>query len=901
MRALWREKRLSNVAELKLRKAASEGAAFFNDVTLCKIIIAFKVDETYKNVRVMLAPPRSATVRAAMPGPFLQGRDFYYFAPLFFCMKRINFFQDVVPHIVAIAIFLVVTLFFFKPVFFDNRVVDQHDITQFKGSAQSINEYREQTGEEALWAESMFSGMPAYLVSVQWGNKAIAYVKTIASFGMSNVTGNIYIAFVCFYILLLVFGVRPYLAIAGAIAFGLSSYMIVGVIAGHNGRIGAIAFVPLVIAGIHLVFTNRRLLGFGVAAMAIALHLRENHLQITYYLMIIAVVYGLVQLIYAVIDGQLSDFVKNTGVLVVAAILGAGTFVGQFWAISEYTKYSIRGKSEIAQPGSAADTDGLTKEYAFRYNYGILEPMTLFIPEFYGGSSSHLFVQDQKSSSYQALVRSTDEKLANQLAYYTGAYWGPQSYTMAPYYAGAIVVFLFVLGIIFAPGKYVWWLVPLAIISIFLSWGDSFKSFNYFLFDHLPGYNKFRSFNFALMIILVAMPLLGFIGLEKLLQDGVNKENKKKLLFAGSFVGGICLLLFAFAGGFEFHKEAEVQLPPWFLNALVDDRMGLFRSDVFRSFFFILVIFALLYLNFHKKVSALAFYAILIVFMIADLALVNKRYVTDANYKRKREANFVQSESDKRILQDKSYYRVFNLNPQDPYGAFSEANTSYFHHSIGGYHGAKMRRYQDFADSCLFPQLGAFIRKAQAGDMDFSSFTAFNMLNVKYIMIGTDGSNVIPNPDAYGNGWFVSNIQKVNSPREELAQACSTDLRTTAVIDGSQFTIPAANADTASVINLVEHRPNYQKYESTSGVNTTAVFSEIYYPGWKVFIDGKESTVLRANYLLRALEVPAGKHVIEFKFEPDAYFVGNKITTASSWVVLLVFLGSMGWAMRRIE
>jgi hypothetical protein len=287
--------------------------------------------------------------------------------------------------------------------------------------------------------------------------------------------------------------------------------------------------------------------------------------------------------------------------------------------------------------------------------------------------------------------------------------------------------------------------------------------------------------------------------------------------------------------------------------------------------------------------------------MIADLAIVNKRYVTDANYKRKREAGFVASDADNRILKDKSYYRVYNLNPRNPYDAFNEANTSYFHHSIGGYHGAKMRRYQDFADSCMFPQLGAFIEKAQQGQMDFTAFTAFNMLNVKYIMIGPDGGNVIENSDAFGNGWFVSNIQKVNSPREELAQSCAVDLRTTAVIDGSKFTVPAAAADTTSTIRLVEHKPSYLKYESTSGVNSTAVFSEIYYPGWKALIDGKESPVLRANYLLRALEVPAGKHVIEFRFEPPAYVVGNKVTTASSWIVLLLLLGSVGWTIARKE
>jgi hypothetical protein len=814
-------------------------------------------------------------------------------------MKRINFLQDVVPHLVAVAVFLVVTLFFFKPVFFENKVVDQHDITQFKGSAKTIADYREQTGEEALWAESMFSGMPAYLISVQWGNKTIAYVKRVISFGVPNAVANIYCSFICFYILLMAFGVRPYLAIAGALAFGLSSYMIVGVIAGHNGRIGAIAFVPAVMAGIHLAFTNRKILGFGLTAAALALHLRENHLQITYYLLIIAGVYGLVTLINAVRNRGLGDFAKSTGILIIAAVLGAGTFFGPFWAITEYTQHSIRGRSELAAPGSLAAQDGLTKEYAFQYRYGIMEPMTLLIPQFYGGSSSHLFVQDQKSYSYKALVNSQDERLANQLAYYTSAYWGPQDYTMAPYYAGAVVIFFFAVGIAFAERKYIWWLVPLSVLSILLSWGDSFKAFNYFVFDYLPGYNKFRSFNFALMIILFAMPLLGFLGIEKLLQNGVDKVAKKKLLIAFAATGGVCLLLILFAGMFSFSKEMESQLPEWFMNALANDRKGLFRADAIRSLCFMGGVFALLYFNVHGKLSPAGFYAVVIIFIIADLSIVNKRYLTDANYKRKREANFVATESDKRILADKSYYRVYNLNPRDPAAAFREAQTSYFHHSVGGYHGAKMKRYQEFADSCLFPQLMTFMNNVQQGQVNFAENTAFNMLNVKYFIVGPEAGSVIENPGAYGNAWFVGNVLKANSATEELKLTCSVDLKTTAVVDAFWFKVPAATADTTASIKLTEHKPSYLKYESSSPVNSTAVFSEIYYPGWKAFINGKESPVLRANFILRALEIPAGKHSVEFKFEPDAYVVGNKITTASSWIVLLLLLGSLGWSMKK--
>jgi hypothetical protein len=498
------------------------------------------------------------------------------------------------------------------------------------------------------------------------------------------------------------------------------------------------------------------------------------------------------------------------------------------------------------------------------------------------------------------LVGSGNNELANQLANYTSAYWGPQSGVLAPYYAGAIVIFLFTIGIAFAEKKYVWWLVPLSMLSLMLSWGDSFKTFNYFMFDYFPGYNKFRSVNFALIIILFAMPLLGLIGLENLLQKGVDQAAKKKLLIAFGFSGGVCLFFILFAGMFSFTKDTESQLPPWFLNALADDRAGLLRADAFRSLAFIASIFILLYFNVHKKISPTGFYVFLFLAVTIDLAVVNKRYITDNNFKRKKDNSFfAATESDKQILADKSYYRVYNMDLQNPYEAFMEARTSYFHYSAGGYHGAKIRRYQDFYDSCLIKQHFAFLRNAQQGKMDFSSYEAFNMLNIKYLIIGPEQGNIVINSGANGNAWFVKDIIKVNSPAEELEKTCGVDTRTTAVIDESKFQVQPGSADSTAVIEITEHKPNYLKYESQSQNTGLAVFSEIYYPGWKATIDGKEAPVLRADYILRALEVPAGSHTIEFRFEPKAYTAGNKVTMASSWLALLILLGSIGWSLKR--
>ncbi|HEU5145499.1 MAG TPA: hypothetical protein VFT90_02245, partial [Chryseosolibacter sp.] len=495
-------------------------------------------------------------------------------------MKKLHFSTDILPHIVAVAVFLMITVFFFNPIFFENKSLQQYDIQQFIGSSKDIVDYRERTGEEALWTNAMFSGMPAYLISVQWGNQAIAYLKTIIALFLPHPIANIFIAFVCYYIMLIAFRVRPYLAIAGAVAFGLSTYMIVGLAAGHNGRLGAIAFMPLVMAGIHLAFTGKRMLGVGVTAAGMALHLRENHVQITYYFLIIVLVYGLIRLIEAVRSKTVPDLLKTVGLLAIAVLVAAGTSFGQFWALKEYSEHSTRGKSELTATtnADAATESGMTREYAFEFSNGILEPFTLLIPNFYGGSSGNFLVADRESEVYQALVRSGDQQTANQLANFTGAYWGEQRLA-SPYYAGAIVVFLFVLGIAFAPRKYVWWLVPVSVLSIMLSWGSNFAAFNYFVFDYFPGYNNFRSVTFILVIILFAMPLLGMLGLESLLSQGIDKRAKRKLLTVFGVTGGLCLLLWLFAGVFGFTRETEAQLPAWFTEAIAEDRKDLFRSD----------------------------------------------------------------------------------------------------------------------------------------------------------------------------------------------------------------------------------------------------------------------------------------------------------------------------------
>ncbi len=810
-------------------------------------------------------------------------------------MKKINFLKDVLPHALAVGVFFIITVFFFNPVFFKNQALDQPDIQQSIGTAKELRDFRETTGEEGLWASSMFSGMPAYLINVHWSNGVVSFFKQLLAIWLPHPVCNIFLAFICYYIMLLAFGIRPYLAITGAIAFGLSSYMIVGIGAGHNARIGAIAFLPLMMAGIHLAFSGKRILGFGVTALGFALHFRENHLQVTYYFMLIIAGYGIVQLILALREKKVPDLLKTVGILIPAVILGVGTFFGQLWGVTEYTAYSIRGKSELTSKDPGAVTSGLTKSYAFEYSNGIIEPFTLVIPNFYGGSSADYFVQDTKSKTYKALSTSGNDKVANELARYTSAYWGPQQNT-APYYAGAVIFFLFVLGIVFADKKYVWWLIPLSLFSIMLSWGNSFEAFNYAMFDYLPGYNKFRSVTFVLVIILFCMPLLGLLGLEKLITSGLNKEVNKKLLIIFSCTGGLCLMFLLFGGVMSFLKEGESGLPAWFTTALIEDRKSLFKSDAFRSLAFIAVAFAAIYFELWKKITPFGFYSLLIFITLVDLVAVNKRYFTESNFHGKRDNKaMAATEADEEILKDKSYYRVYNL--QNP---MAEARTSYYHHSIGGYHGAKIRRYQNLYDSCLTLQTNQLINDAQSGDLDFKSYGALNMLNIKYIVFGPGRENIIPNPEANGSAWFVQEITKVKSPNEELEKTCIINTKKSAIIDEVKFNVPNIEADSTSAIKLLTYKPNYLSYESTSTTNGLAVFSEIYYPaGWRASIDGKDAEILRANYVLRALAIPKGKHKIEFNFKPDAFVIGNKITMASSWLLLIVVLGTIGWSVKK--
>ncbi|SMD32390.1 hypothetical protein SAMN04488029_0735 [Reichenbachiella faecimaris] len=814
-------------------------------------------------------------------------------------MLNLNFKKDLLPHAVAIAIFCLATVLFFAPVFFEGKTLPQHDITQWEGGAKELIDYREKTGEEGLWTNSMFSGMPGYLINVRFSGDLMKYVHRLYGLFLTYPMSTIFVSCLSCYLLLLVMGVRSWLAIAGGLAYGFTAFSIIGLMAGHNSKISAVSTMPLVMAGIHLAFKGNRIWGFVVTSIGLAIHLRPNHLQITYYLLLIVLAYGIMQLVSAIKEKTFPDFAKTSVILVVAALLAVGANFGSLITTMEYSKYSIRGKSELTEVGGVEAKAGLDTDYAFQYSNGIFEPLFLFIPNFYGGSAREDL--GKNSNLEEALKKNgANRQQIKQQVSAAPAYWGDQPLT-APYYAGAIVVFLFVLGMILLEAKYRIWLGGLVIFALVLSWGSNF-SLNYFIFDYLPGYSKFRSVTFAIIIAVFAMILGGFLGLEKLLSSDFNKQTQKKLLMAIGGVAGFALLCVLFAGMGSYRGAVDAQLanyPDWYLNALRADRASLLRMDALRSLIFVLLFAGVILALLKEKLSKGIAYTLLILFVFVDMFGISKRFINSDTFVRKsRQSEFQLTEADKKILQDKDTdYRVMNLlNP------FNDAKTSYHHKSIGGYHGAKLGRYQELIERAIAPEQSQIISALQSGSFDFGEIGVLNMLNTKYFIAGASANAVLPNSTANGNAWFVQDIIEVTSADEEINAVGQIDTKKSAVIDESKFSISDQVPSADGQIKLLEYKPNYLKYSASNSSYGIGVFSEVFYPeGWIATIDGEEAGILRVNYILRALEIPEGEHVIEFRFEPASYTIGNTVTLVSSSLLILLLIGAIGYSFVKKE
>jgi len=797
---------------------------------------------------------------------------------------QIDLKKDVLPHFLGIVSFYLLVLLYFSPIVFEGKMMFQGDILQWEGSAKEILDYRQSHGEEALWTNRMFGGMPSYLISLESTGDITNLLIKIVTFGLPHPINALFMGMLGMYLFLLSLRIRTEIAIMGAWVFAFNTFNLISLEAGHNAKIWAICLIPLIFAGIHLAFSGKKILGVALTAFALMLQLKFNHLQITYYTLIAVIVYGIGQLVFAIKEKQVPELLKTVGILLIAALLAVGANVGRLLPVLEYGKYSTRGETHLDTGEAAA---GLDKEYAFRWSQGKLESLTLLVPNFYGGGSRDALPSN--SATEQAL-RQNGIQPAEINNFISGAptYWGDQPGTGGPIYGGAIMVFLFVLGIIYAPGRYRNIFLAITIISLMLSWGKNLPWFNYTLFDYLPGYNKFRAVSMALGITLFAIPVLGCLGLEELIRKARQKEALKGLLTAFGIVGGLTLFLFLFAGMFGFRNPADVNFPDWLVNALQEDRKTLLKNDAFRSFVFIILSAGLLFAIIKHKISnrmALLGIALLVVL---DVWMIDKRYLDNDSFVESPSASFfAATPADQKIMQDKEYFRVLNIYES----TFNEARTSYRFNSIGGYHGAKMGRYQDLIEAVLSPEINDFVQKAQEGNFDYENTHILNMLNTRYILAGRDENAVFQNPSANGPAWFPQELLFVSSNSEEMKLLNEINTKSQATVNQNEF--PEINIG-AGTIALTDYQPNHLTYQVNASRGGLVAFSEIYYPsGWKAYINGEEAEIVRVNYLLRGLEVPEGAAKVEMKFEPATYYSSSTLMVAVQYLILLLLIGGL--------
>ncbi|MEM7298943.1 MAG: YfhO family protein, partial [Bacteroidota bacterium] len=644
----------------------------------------------------------------------------------------------------------------------------------------------------------------------------------------------------------------------------------------------AIAYMPLVITGILLIVKEKVLLGISVTSTAVALLIRSNHVQIAYYLFLVLLVFWIVYLFDAIKNKTIPAFGKTTAFIAVAGLLGISANLGKLWTAAEYSPYTIRGKSELTS-NNQSTSGGLDRDYAFAWSNGVAESFTFMIPYFYGGASQEDV--GMKSNFAEDLRKAGADR--NQIRNFSKAvptYWGDQPFTSGPIYAGIIVIFFFVIALHVIKGPLKWWLVSATILGFMLSWGKNFEAFNYLMFDYFPLYNKFRAVSMTLVIPLLCIPLLGFIGLSEFL-----KAPDKKILFRSvAITGGILLLLLISSAFMKFNGPNDAAMGQQvIIDAIVNQRISMFKASAFRSIVLVLLSASLIYFFIQKKVGLIMTLITIAALVFFDLYMVDKNYVDSSKFADKKRVQAYQpTDADKSIMQDNGHYRVVNLTKN----VFNDATTSYHHSSIGGYHGAKLRRYSDVIEYHLAGELQGAISEIQNRSLDFSGNQAMNMLNTKYIIIGNAANAVITNSSAMGNAWFVETTKTVDSPDKAIEAVGVEDLKQVAITESGED----RSGMLVGTITLDEYRPNYLKYTSSNNEDGFAVFSEIFYPkGWKALIDGEEASIERVNYILRGLNVPAGNHTIEFSFKPSSYFVGNTVAMIGSICIILLIIGSV--------
>ena len=800
-----------------------------------------------------------------------------------------NAWKRLIPDMVAVVLFAVISFAYFCPAVTEGRILSQHDSVAGIGAGQESKEYMERTGERTRWTNSIFGGMPTYQMSPSYDSTdMLKGIENLYHLYLPTYVWYVFVMLLGFYILLRAFDFKVWMATLGAIIWAFSSYFFIIIAAGHIWKLITLAYIPPTIAGMVWCYRGKCLVGGLVTALFVALQIMSNHVQMTYYFLFVMLFMVIAYGVQAFRENTLAFYLKRTGVLIVAGLLGVCINLSNLYHTYEYSKESMRGKSELVKENSANQTDsGLERDYITQWSYGIGETFSLLVPNVKGGASVPLAANEKAMEKANPIYGSIYSQL--------GQYWGEQPGTSGPVYVGAFVVFLFILGLFIVKGPMKWALLAATILSILLSWGKNFMGFTDFFIDYVPMYNKFRAVSSILVIAEFTIPLLAMLALKEVISTPtIIKERKKDFLISFGLTGGLALLFAIFPRVFfpsyvstmEMNALQSIpadQLMPLLAN-LEEMRMSLFTSDALRSFFIILIGVNLILAYGMGKLKQNVLIGALAVLCLVDMWDVNKRYLYDEQFVEKevQTQGFQQTETDKFILEDEALdYRVLNLASN----TFNENNTAYWHKSVGGYHAAKLRRYQEMIEEHISGEMqGLYKAVADAGGemekLNPAEFPVLNMLNTRYFIFPLQGGQTVPldNPFALGNAWFVDEVQYVDDANEEIEAIHGFNPLQTAVVDKKFETlVKAVPSDSTATIELVSYEPNYLKYEVNSDKGGTVVFSEIYYPGWQSSIDGEEAPHGRANYILRAMNVPAGKHVVEFKFDPDSLHVTETI------------------------
>ena len=823
-----------------------------------------------------------------------------------------GFLKRLLPAAAALALFFIVSAVYFAPQF-RGEVLPQHDVLQYEGMAKDISDMRADRGEDPQWTGGMFSGMPAYLINVAYPAQLVKRTVGQIVKAIDTPAGFLFFAMTAMWCMLLVMGVNPWVGIVPALAYGLSTYFLLIIGAGHVTKMWALVYAPLMMGGAWITLRGNIWYGAAFTALAASLEIGANHPQITYYFLLAMAALWVSEGIVALRGRRMKDFARRTAALAAAGVLAVGSNFAPLWYTAQHSKETIRGGSELASTSESSDS-GLDLDYATAWSYGTSETLNLLVPDFMGRDSATTFPADGQTAS---LLNGYGLRgAAQQLP----AYWGTQPYTAGPTYLGAAAIFLAVLGFLLTDGRTRWWILAVSVLAILLAWGRNFMAFTELAFRLLPGYNKFRTVSMTLVIVQWTVPLLGAFALMHLWRGDVARERLlRALAWAAGITGGVCLLL-AVAGGslFDFGRaeSAEMmteqfrqifeanQLQEYLSRgidvewgeataaAMAADRIDMMQADAWRSLLMILLAAGTVALFAFRRIGKYALTGLLAAVVLIDLVPVDRRFLSSEQFVSPRRQQVTASAADREILEDRDLgYRVLNLTVSP----FNDATTSYFHRSVGGYHGAKLARYQDLIDR--------YLSQLDDGVLD--------MLNTRYLIVpGADGQpEAQRRTTAFGAAWFVDSIVPAATPEEEITLLGEVNLRTTAVVAEEQRKLaevpnrPMSLGTYASArIDLVEYRPNYLRYEYSTPEEAVAVFSEIYYDkGWTARIDGKEAPYFRADYVLRAMRLPAGEHTVEWSFRAPRWALTEGITGICSGVILLGALAALVYGLLRMR